>query len=301
MTKDFYRQQPDYESIRRIVYQIKAGNPHAGVFPIGRSVLGRGLFAVNIGGTRGTTVFAGGLRAGEWLTTLLLFRFCEDILQAVAQGSTLGGVDVARALENRPLTIIPCANPDGLEIAAHGPATAGVLAGKVSAIRNSYRRRCWQANARGVDLAHNFDANWQAQLCSAQKQKAEGPAPACYGGSRPGSEPEARALTGFCTGSGVRQLYEFQAHGEVIHCSYGPHTPSCSQLMAQVLASSCGYRVCPPRGAATHGGFAHWFVEQLHRPGFTVRVGKGRTPLPVEELEPTYQKLMEAMVLAAIL
>lgn len=301
MTEPFYAKQPDYESIRRMVYRIKAGNPQAKVFPIGRSVLGRGIFAVSIGGSQGATAFTGGVRAGDWLTTLLLFRFCENLLKAMEQGSELAGVDVNRAFESRSLVIIPCLNPDGLEIAAHGPETAGVLARRVATIASqSGRKRYWQANARGVDLNHNFDVGWQAQRQLEQKLGITGPAPARYGGSRPESEPETRALTGFCTANGVRQVYDFQTQGNMIYSGYGPHTPTRAQLMAEVLASSCGYKVCRPRGAGVHGGFAHWFVDKLHRPGFTFKVGSGRIPLTAGELEPIYARLVEAMVLAAM-
>ena len=71
--------------------------------------------------------------------------------------------------------------------------------------------------------------------------------------------------------------------------------------MAQVLAGSCGYRVATPKGTASHGGFKDWFIEKLGRPGFTIEVGRGRNPLPVEELDPIYCRIIEMLLLGIML
>ena len=34
-----------------------------------------------------------------------------------------------------------------------------------------------------------------------------------------------------------------------------------------------------------------WFIQQTGRNGFTVEVGKGENPLPVEDFLPVYQKV----------
>lgn len=71
--------------------------------------------------------------------------------------------------------------------------------------------------------------------------------------------------------------------------------------MARILSCSSGYTVSSPEGLACGGGFKDWFVEKFRRPAFTVEVGKGRNPLPIEALDGIYEKLREMLVLAVVL
>ena len=68
-----------------------------------------------------------------------------------------------------------------------------------------------------------------------------------------------------------------------------------------MLAASCGYSLEEPAGLASHGGFKDWFIDTFARPGFTIEIGRGENPLPVEELEPIYARLLEMMLIAVLL
>lgn len=86
MFDGFYREPPSYDNIRRAVCELKERFPFLKTFPIGKSVLGRSIYALGIGDVYRGTLFVGGVHGMEWLTTLLLFRFCEDILSAMTTG-----------------------------------------------------------------------------------------------------------------------------------------------------------------------------------------------------------------------
>lgn len=300
MFDGFYREPPSYDNIRRAVCELKERFPFLKTFPIGKSVLGRSIYALGIGDVYRGTLFVGGVHGMEWLTTLLLFRFCEDILSAMTTGEPLADIDMARTLENRSIAIIPCLNPDGVEISLHGAESAGQLCAFVEKASGGDASR-WQANARGIDLNHNFDAGFP-QLKELEEQAGfTSPGPTRYGGTAPHSEPETRSLVNFCCAFDLRQAYAFHSQGEEIYYRYGPHTPVRSQLMAQVLASASGYMLASPEGTASHGGFKDWFIDCLHRPAFTIEIGRGKNPLPVEELEPIYARLLEMMLISILL
>lgn len=233
----------------------------------------------------------GGTHGSEWLTTLLLFRFCEDLLLAQEQGGVLGEIDITKALENHSLVIVPCLNPDGVQIAL----------GKDQPPPKSAPGSPWQANGNGVDLNHNFDAGWELLHKMEEQEGYIGPGPTRYGGKRPHSEPETRAIAGFCLACDFRRVYAFHSQGEEIYYEYGADTPNRSRLMAEVLAASCGYKVCRPEKIASHGGFKDWFIHTMHRPGFTIEIGRGKNPLPIEELEPIYARLLEMLLLTMLL
>lgn len=159
----------------------------------------------------------------------------------------------------------------------------------------------WQANARGVDINHNFNAGWHVLRELEKAAGITGPAPTRYGGECPESEPETRAICRLCREYNIMRGYSFHSQGEEIYYKYGANTPPLSHLMACLLAQSSGYRVALPRGLAGHGGFKDWFIDELHRPAFTLEIGKGANPLPISELIPVYNKLREALALGVIM
>lgn len=300
MYDGFYREAPCYANVRRAVQELKERYPSLKTFPIGKSVLGRSIYALGIGDLQQSTLFVGGVHGMEWITTLLLFRLTEDILQAAETGEPLAEIDVAHALESRSIVVIPCLNPDGVEIQICGPRGARHLAGFVKKASGGDTSR-WQANARGIDLNHNFDAGYAEVKRMEHEAGIDCPGPTRYGGTSAHSEPETKALVNFCKAFQIRQAYAYHSQGEEIYYKYGPNTPARSQLMAQVLASASGYKVTAPEQMASHGGFKDWFIECLRRPGFTVEIGRGKNPLPVEELEPIYARLLEMMLISMLL
>lgn len=300
MYSGFYKQPPSYGNVVRAIGELAEHYPNLKVFPIGRSVLGREINALCIGDPACATLFVGATHGLEWLTTLLLFRFCENLLEAIRTNGKVSEINVRRALRSRSLVIVPSLNPDGVEIALEGRAAAGELGEQVEAISGGDYSG-WQANANGVDINHNFDAGWRILKEMEIESGVTAPAPTRYGGTHPNSEPETQAVTTFCMTYQPRSLYAMHSQGEEIYYRYGPHTPSRSRLMAQILASSSGYSVQSPHGLAAHGGLKDWFIDKFHRPGFTIEVGLGRNPLGVEQLDHIYGKIEEMLIIATML
>lgn len=300
MFDGFYRQPPGYEDIRRAAGELRGKYPFLKVFPIGKSVLGRNIYAFGFGQLCGSTLFVGGVHGMEWLTTLLLFRLTEDICHSLRRGLPLAEFDLHHAFQKRSVVIIPCLNPDGVEISLHGSKSARHLAPFVEKVSHHDPAR-WQANARGIDINHNFDAGFQEVKKLERRAGILTPGPTRFGGCQPHSEPETRSLVRFCEAFTPHQAYAFHSQGEEIYYKYGPNTPKRSPLMAQVLACASGYRIASPEGTASHAGFKDWFIQRFARPGFTIEIGRGQNPLPVEELEPIYARLLEMMLIALLL
>lgn len=300
MYENFYRRPPTYENMTRKVDELKSRYRELKVFPIGVSVLGRSVYALCIGNPMGATLMVGATHGLEWLTSLLLMRFCEVMLDGMAIGGCVSDINVSKAMRGRSLVIVPCLNPDGVEIAVNGKEGAGALGDAVEEICGG-DYSVWQANANGVDLNHNFDAGWCVLREMERESGINGPAPTRYGGPHPHSEPETSAITTFCLTYRPRALYSFHSQGEEIYYKYGDCTPTRSRLMAQILASSSGYALSNPEGLASHGGLKDWFIEKFRRPGFTIEAGLGKNPLPIGQLEPIYQQIEEMLVIATLL
>lgn len=299
MMTDFYLQPPDYQRLTQKLEQLKKEYPFIKLFPIGKSVLGRKLYAIGIGNLKYANLFAASFHAQEWLTCSLMVRFAEDVCASMAQKTHMGDISFQEAFMEKGLILVPMVNPDGVEIALHGAQSAKHLQKFVRQVA-AKSTQSWQANAHGVDLNHNYDA--QFDLCK-KAEEASGivsPMPRQYGGKSPHSEPETKAVANLCCSFNVRCAFAFHSQGEEIMFEYGEHTPQASKYIASLLASCSGYQVIRPTGLASHGGFKDWFIDKLHRPGFTVEIGRGVNPLPITDLEPIYIKLKEMLVVAAL-
>lgn len=268
--------------------------------PVGHSVLGRDIYGALIGRGSQRVLYTAAFHGQEWITSLVLLRLCEDICRALDSDGRLSDMDFARALDNRCLVLVPQVNPDGVEIALHGSRSAGVLADAVAALGGDIPG-LWQANARGVDINHNFDAGHEAARRWEHAGGIDSPSPRRFGGACAESEPETRALTALCRRGQFRHVLALHTQGEEIYWRYGPRTPSYARLMADVFACASGYTVTDPVDSAAHGGFKDWFIQETGRPGFTVELGRGVNPLPLEQFESLYRRAREMLLLAALM
>ena len=269
---------------------------------VGRSVLGREIPALMLstGPADRQVLLAAAFHGQEWLTALFALRLCEELCGAVRAGLPLCGIPLRRALKGRQIWFVPLVNPDGVEIARYGSGAAGGYA--ASAVEaGADTPGLWQANARGVDINHNFNAGWEEMQALAQKNGKTSPGARQYSGPSPESEPETRALTDLCRRYAFRHVVALHSQGEEIYWEYGEDTPPQSRMMAKVLGAASGYAVTAPTGLASYGGFKDWFIRCYHRPGFTIELGQGVNPLPVAQFETIYEKAREMLVLSVLL
>lgn len=293
-------QRADAGAVQGMLRALGHEYPFLRVVPVGGSVLGREIPAIILEKGEQTVVMAAAFHGQEWITSLVLLQLCGDICAAMAAGQRLVGLDIRRAAAGRRLVLVPQVNPDGVEIALHGAASAGRFAPVVARLGGN-RPGLWQANARGVDINHNFPAGWKA-LHKMEKEKGiTGPSPRQWGGPCPVSEPETDAMICLCRKLCPRHVVALHTQGEEIYWKYGTRTPPQAHLMAQVMADASGYKAASPSGLASHGGFKDWFIEETGRPGFTLEMGRGKNPLPLSDFEALYEKAQEMLLLAAFM
>ena len=268
---------------------------------IGSSLLGNSIYSLHIGSNRRNVLYCGGVHGREWITSLLLVYFAEDLLCACKNRRTICDIDVCRLLENGGLTIVPALNPDGIAISLHGTGVDGLeelLGDKLTEqIRCEKDYRRWKANARGVDINRNFDAGWDAMRSMAMERGIYGPSPEGWTGEYPVSEPETRAATQLCERERFRHLIVFHSAGEEIYWSYSHFTPPKAHIMAKILSMSSGYTLSEPDRTASAAGFKDWFMEKYSLPAFTVEIGRGNSPLSLDCFPFLYNRLKEMLVL----
>lgn len=214
------------------------------------------IYAVKTGsGTR--RIFLNGCHHGtEWLTAKTLITFADSL----ASGEVF---------TNSTVYIVPMVNPDGVEIATKG--------------------EYWQANARGVDLNHNYDALWELSRQTEILSGITGPGPTRFGGSFPESEPETRALANFTRQNKFDMAIALHSQGEVIYYDFCGIVPEGTEEYLSKFESVSNYKRDIPEGLASYGGYKDWFIKKFKKPAFTIEIGLGQNPLPLSDFETVYK------------
>lgn len=300
--QDIFKVKGCESTRKRIINSLLSEYSFLNKRTLGKSRLNRPIEGLSIGNEDEFVLFCGAFHGMEWITSMLLLKYVHAICNAVQTGTLFTGLNISRFLSRRGVVIIPCINPDGVEIAINGWETAGEYKDMVKGICiNTQNAKQWQANAAGVDINHNFDAGWDNLHRREQLLGITAPSKTRYGGIAPESEPESKALCDFCRKNNVRHALAFHSQGEEIYWDYGKQTPKRSRLMADIFSQTSGYEVSTPQGIAIGGGFKDWFIQQFHRPAFTIEVGKGKNPLPIDDLPSIYMALEEMLGLATIM
>ncbi|BED92281.1 MAG: zinc carboxypeptidase [Candidatus Improbicoccus pseudotrichonymphae] len=252
---------------------------------IGKSWCKRDINLFQMGNTDEFVLFAGAFHGSEWITALILIKFLNEILVKFNYDNR-----IKRYLEKCGIGIIPIVNPDGVEIALNGYESAGDYKGLVKKIIGNNHKK-WQANARGVDINHNFNAGWEELKKLEIESGITSPASTRYGGEKPESENETKFLVRFCENNFVKYSLAFHSQGEEIYWKYGEKIPKKSKELAILLSEDSSYKLSEPEGLAIGGGFKDWFIRKFNRPSFTIEVGKGENPLPLSDLDLIYKKI----------
>ena len=290
----------DYETQIDIIEELCAEYPFISPRVLSRTCLGRSVFALDIGSKSNKVLLCAGFHGSEWLGCLAVLKFAERLANCIQNNRLLSGVEVRRAFSNLGITLVPCVNPDGTEIAVNGLEGAKSLRKFVEKIAGDDIEK-YNANAKGVDINHNFNAGWQTLRQIEIENGITGPSSRQYGGEYPESEAETKAIANLCRKEPFRQVMAIHSQGEELYWQYGENTPTQAEMMAKILADSCSYSLVYNSGLASHGGFKDWFIEEFGRPGFTLEIGKGENPLPISDFIRIYARIEEALLIFSLM
>lgn len=204
---------------------------------IGYSFYGKEIFAFHIGSPVGRQFISTyAIHGREWITARLAVK---HIKRGVKKG---GG------------WVIPLVNPDGAKI-------------------SQTVKPMWKANARGVDLNCNFDADWGSGRLNTAERGGEN----CIG-DYPFSEAETAALRDFTLKIRPFVTLSFHTKGEEIYWQYDGAGDSRG---AQILSAATGYESKIIYGSA--GGYKDWCIKKLGIPAYTIECGFDGLAHPITE------------------
>lgn len=269
------------------VTALAARYPFFAVTTLGKSLVGRELPLITVGTGEKSVLYVGSHHGMEWITSVLLLRYADEVGRLLSEGGKIFGVDAARLFEKRRVCIVPMLNPDGVELHLRGCDPRNPLTERLQGMSGGDFSR-WQANGRGVDLNHNYNAGFDTYKAMESELGIFGGGPTRFSGAHPESEPETAALCAFVRSTDIRLLLALHTQGGEIYADYNGYLPPRGALIARRMEAMSGYAVAKPETAASYGGCKDWFIAEFDRPGFTIECGKGVNPLPIGDAEVIY-------------
>ena len=291
-----------YEIMERDMVGLKARYPFIERGILGKSVLEKNLYYIKLGNGPNEVFYNAAHHSLEWITSTLLMKFIEDFSKAYSEDGLINGYRIKDIWNKSTIYIMPMVNPDGVDLVIDGlkrdnPYYSRLIQWNKGSTDFS---KDWQANIRGVDLNHNYDASWALSKQAEIVYGIYGPGPTRYSGPYPESEPETKSLADFTRAHNFRLVIAYHTQGEVIYWKYLNIIPNDSRKIGEMFSKASGYILSETTGIVSYAGYKDWFIEKFVRPGYTIEVGKGKNPLPISQFDKIYRDNIEVLLLGAI-
>ena len=291
------------ELLRFCCEGLAARYPSVASDGIGKSAMGRPLHCLRLGRGRARVLYNAAHHANEWITTPLLMKFTEQLARADAFRTELFGQDAHALLDAAALAVVPCVNPDGMDLVT-GDLRGGADYSAAKSIASDYPGisfpNGWKANIRGVDLNLQYPAGWDNAREIKYAQGFISPAPRDYVGTAPLSAPESRAMYAFTLAYSPALTLSYHTQGSVIYWKYIDFDPPGARDIARRFAAVSSYLLEETPYASGFAGYKDWFIQDFDRPGYTIEAGLGDNPLPLSEFDRIYGENLGILTLGLL-
>lgn len=270
---------------------------------IGYSENGRPITALILGDGPKKVLYSAAHHANEWITAPVLLKFAEELAAAIASGGSIFSQDAGILAASVTFHLVPIVNPDGVDLLTDPiPDSPAYLSAK--ALAENYPDipfpDGWKANALGVDLNLQYPAGWLQAREIKFSQGYDRPGPRDYVGEYPLSQAESRALAEYTQEIDPALVLAYHSQGQVIYWQFQDIVIPGAKELGEKLAAVSGYALEDTPYASAFAGYKDWFLKYFRRPGYTVEVGLGENPLPIEQFDRIYRDNLGILVTAAM-
>jgi len=281
-----FRQPYDYAICLQDIQSLHQLFPFMRMRTIYKSILGKPVTELQIGKGKRHIHINASFHGNEWITSLALMRFVNDYLLAVTHDKKLFGYPASKLYQDVTLSIVPMVNPDGVDLVIHGSRTAHEYEELVLFLNEgSDDFKGWKANIIGVDLNKQYPAKWEYE----QVRKPKLPGPRDFPGRTPLTEPESIGMYELVKAGDFDSVVALHTQGEEIYWSFEEKEPPSAARMVSQMEQLSGYKGV--KELDNYAGFKDWYIASYRRPGFTMELGRGKNPLPIEQVDTIYEKL----------
>lgn len=287
-----------YKTMEHDIHELKKRYPFLEVGTAGKSVMGRDLYYVRLGRGKRQVFINCSHHADEWMTTVLIMKFMEDFLKAYTCGIRMGSCEPSGLWSRNSVYIIPMVNPDGVELVINGISHSDPFYSKVIEYnKGNTNFSGWGANLHGVDLNHNYDADWELSKEREPKYQIFGPSPRRYSGIKPESEPETKAVVSFTRSHDFKLTLTYHAGRGRILWAFNGQRPPGSENIGEILKTASGYTLVKPGSLLSNSCFKDWFIKEFERPSYVIEVSSSS----LSQFNKVYNENMEVLTMALII
>lgn len=268
----------------------------------GRSVMGKPLLYICAGSGGRHVFYSASHHANEWISTLILLKYMNELFEKAQTDGQIGGFGAKELLSKTTLCFAPLINPDGVDLVL-GKIAGGNYYDSAKKIADNYPfipfTSGWKANIEGTDLNLQYPANWEKAKQIKFEQGFVNPAPRDYVGSKPLSARESRALYDFTQKTKPDTIIALHTQGNVIYWKFASYEPKGAYELGVKLAEASGYALSQTPPVSDNAGYKDWFIQDFNRPGYTVEMGVGESPLPLSQFDSIYSSMEPLLSTAA--
>ena len=268
---------------------------------LARTAFGRPIRTLVLGTGPRRVIYTATHHANEWITTLILLKFAEELAQAARDQEKIYDRDARKLLEDVTIYMVPLVDPDGADLVT-GAIVPGE--GQYEAARYLAERypqipfpEGWKANLLGVDLNLQFPALW---LRAREIKFAQGftqPGPRDYVGRAPLSQRESRAVSQYTEEVNPALILAFHTQGQVIYWKFQDYEVSGARALGEEFARLSGYELADVPYNSGFAGYKDWFIQNFRKPGFTIETGLA--PVTISQFDQIYRNVLGILVTAA--
>lgn len=293
-----------YEDLISSLEEICENNDFVRMSYVGNSIFSRSIPSIELGDeeAKKAVLYVSTHHASENICTSVLLAFIEDYIRSYRTLSQVCGINLRYLFKMRKIMIVPMLNPDGVEYRLKGVGEKNPIKDRVIAYNKGEDFTRWNANARGVDLNHNYNAYFE-EYKEYEKAHQITPGRTKYSGEYAESEPEIQGLTNFIRfhSKQIDGILTLHTQGEEIYYKSREQCPKKSETIVRHISRMTGYKISDATGSASYGGLTDWSIKELNKPSFTIECGRGENPLDISQAGQIYLRLRELLFTFPIL
>lgn len=292
------------ESCDRMIREIVRKYPFCRTELLASTAFQRPLRTLVIGNGPRKVIYSAAYHANEWITSLVLLKYAEDLAQAIQEDGEIYGRKAKDIAQAATIYMLPMVDPDGVDLVVGAIEEDGIQYTLARRIARDYPDipfpEGWKANLLGTDLNLNYPAGWLMAREIKFTQGFISPAPRDYVGRSPLNQLETQALAGYTEFIDPALVLAYHSQGEEIYWQFmNYHVPGAREL-GEKMAAASGYTLAETPYASSFAGYKDWFIQQFRRPGYTVEVGLGENPLPLSQFDEIYRRNVPILTIAAM-
>lgn len=249
-------------------------------------------------------IYSASHHANEWITSLVLLKYAEDLAQAIRDGGQVGGQDARALAETVTIYMVPMVDPDGVDLVVGAIQAGNIQYDLAQRLAADYPAipfpDGWKANLLGVDLNLQYPAGWLQAREIKFSQGYTRPGPRDYVGRAPLNQFETQALAGYTRFIDPALVLAYHSQGKEIYWKFLDYEVPGARELGEQMAAASGYTLADVPYASGFAGYKDWFIQEFRKPGYTIEVGTGENPLPLSQFDEIYRDNVPILTIAAL-